>query len=35
MNLFKGILYKNNFFYNFFDFLKNREKKNLRFKILN
>ena len=35
MNLFKGILYKNNFFYNFLDFLKNREKKNLRFKILN
>ena len=35
MNLLKGILYKNNFIYNFLDFLKNREKKNLRFEILN
>ena len=35
MNLFKGILYKNIFFYDLLNVLKNREKKNLRFKILN
>ena len=35
MEIFKGLLYKNNFFYNFLDYLKNKEKRNLRFKILN
>jgi len=35
MNLLKGILYKNNFFYNLLDYLKNGSKRNLRFKILN
>ena len=31
----KGILYKNNFFYNLLDVIKNRQKRNIRFKILN
>ena len=35
MTIFKGLLYKNNFIYNFLDFLKNKGNKNLRFKILN
>jgi len=35
MEIFKGLLYKNYFFYNFLDYLKNKEKRNLRFKILN
>ena len=35
MEIFKGLLYKNNFFYNCLDYLKNKEKRNLRFKILN
>ena len=33
IKIFKGILYKNSYFYNLLDFLKLREKKNLRFKI--
>jgi len=35
MKLFQGILYKNDFIYNFLDYLKNKGNKNLRFKILN
>ena len=33
IKIFKGISYKNNYFYNLLDFLKHREKRNLRFKI--
>ena len=35
MIFFKGILYKNNFFYNLLDFIKNKQKRKIRFKILN
>ena len=34
IQLFKGALYKNNYFYNLMDFLKNGKKKNLRFEIV-
>ena len=34
IQLFKGVLYKNNYFYNLMDFLKNGKKKNLRFEIV-
>jgi len=35
MELFKGILYRKNYIYIFFNILKNNIKKNLRFKIIN
>tara|TARA_Y100000310_G_C20662869_1_gene805755 strand:+ start:684 stop:1298 length:615 start_codon:yes stop_codon:yes gene_type:complete len=35
MELFKGILYRKNYIYIFFNILKNNIKKNLRFKIVN
>ena len=34
IQLFKGVLYKNNYVYNLMDFLKNGKKKNLRFEIV-
>ena len=35
MELFKGILYRKNYIYTFFNFLKNNIKRDLRFKIVN
>ena len=34
IKFFKGIIYRNIYFFNFFDFLKRGKKKDLRFKIL-